>query len=457
MIMGVFFQLIKVSSDMCVDLRGETAKSAERVNEATRITETLKCELAAARSSESLLQSLLQDARDYGAAREEEQRKRTADAEAVLAALKLEHAQLQGKMATSLAEEERLKAQVASLSKDLPELKAQLHEAVCCNGELQGRLQAAEEEIAAFGTRIRAELEQKLGKAAEMKLEAMEEKMHEVTALEEQSATLSEELTDSRNKLEVFEKAAAKERQTHQRELKWQQFSAQRLDAKCSWHLVAQISCHWRMFHERLRGEKRVLAKQVRRACYNVLQIWRSYCIHERRVQSIQAKRRRFTCREAWQHWREHDLKLKHLGRFASKCKRKMSARMWCRWRRAQEIERNVWKLLSKCKRSSRLKILSSWKERHRQEKISSHYVVRVTRMAAKYYRHVQFEAWCEWKSFHSLAQQVRRVAARVAARLCQEAWHMWICKQKVKRWIYNRKVTLQVCQIDNVERYFYV
>jgi hypothetical protein len=32
-------------------------------------------------------------------------------------------------MATSVAEEERLKVQVASLHKDIPELKGQLHEA----------------------------------------------------------------------------------------------------------------------------------------------------------------------------------------------------------------------------------------------------------------------------------------------------------------------------------------
>jgi len=417
MLVGVFSPFMKVSSDTCVDLRDETAKSAECANEATRITETLKCELAAARSSESLLESLLQDARDHGAAKEEEQRKRAAHAEAVLAALKLEHAQLQGKMATSVQEEERLKAKVASLSEDVAELKAQLHEAVFCTGELQGRLQASAEEI------------------------------------EEQVASLSEELAASRTKLEVLEEAAANERQIHQRDLKWQQFCTQRLDAKCSWHLLAQISCHWRMFHKRLGREKRVLAKQLRRARYDVLHVWRAYRIRERRVQSIQAKRRRFTCREAWKHWRELDLKLKHVGRLASSCKRKMSARIWCRWRRAQEIEQSVWKLLNKCKQRSTLQIWSSWRERQRQERISSQHVARATSMTAKYYWHLESEAWCEWKSFHSLAQQVRRLAARVAARLCQEALHMWICKQKVKRWIYNREVTLQVCQIDNVER----
>ncbi len=140
----------------------------------------------------------------------------------------MEHAQLEGRMATSAAEVERLKAAVAHVSQEVPGLKAQLHESVCAQAELQGRLHAAEEEIAAFDARMkgeRDELEQTRNKVAalqgavvskekmEVKLARMEEKMGTVSALEAQIGTLSQELADSHSKIAAFEQAAAEARQ----------------------------------------------------------------------------------------------------------------------------------------------------------------------------------------------------------------------------------------------------
>ena len=209
-------------------LREEMAREVESANRVKREHEAAVVELAAVRASEQLLQTMIKDVRAEGAAREEEERKRAAIVEAELAALRMEHAQLEGKMATSSSEVDRLKGVVANVSKEVPGLKAQLHESVCAQAELQGRLHAAEEEIAAFDLRMkdeRAELEQERNKVAtlqsavvdrekmEVKLAKMEDKMSTVSALEEHLASLSQELAESHSKVAALEQAAADARQ----------------------------------------------------------------------------------------------------------------------------------------------------------------------------------------------------------------------------------------------------
>jgi chromosome segregation ATPase len=165
---------VKSAQKEAAGMREEMAREVEGGNRARRDHEAALVELAAVRTSEELLQTMLREVREEGAAKEEEQRKRAAIAEAELAAKKMEHAQLEGRMATSAAEVERLKAAVASVSQEVPGLKAQLHESVCARAELQGRLHAAEEEIAAFDARMKSErdeLEQTRNKVNERTLQ----------------------------------------------------------------------------------------------------------------------------------------------------------------------------------------------------------------------------------------------------------------------------------------------
>ena len=61
-------------------------------------------ELAAARTSEELLQKMLAGARDEGAAKEAEQCTRAEQAEGELSALRMLHAQAEGRLATSAAQ-----------------------------------------------------------------------------------------------------------------------------------------------------------------------------------------------------------------------------------------------------------------------------------------------------------------------------------------------------------------
>ena len=64
-------------------------------------------ELAGARTSEELLQTMLAAARDAGAAKEAEQCKRAEQAEGELSALRMLHAQVEGRLATSAAQVRR--------------------------------------------------------------------------------------------------------------------------------------------------------------------------------------------------------------------------------------------------------------------------------------------------------------------------------------------------------------